>query len=148
LASIVIVAHAPLASALQAVAAHAFPECRAAVQALDIVPDMPTAQSALRDLLALHDGEEVLVLADLFGATPCNEALAAASQLQRVRILTGVNVPMLWRALSYRHLPLEAMAERALAGATQGVMAAVATPRQHQPNRPASHDPDAPDDQQ
>jgi PTS system ascorbate-specific IIA component len=148
MASIVIVAHAPLATALQAVAAHAFPECRAFVHALDIAPDMPGAQAALCALLELHLGGEVLVLTDSFGATPCNEMLEAAGQMPRVRILAGVNVPMLWRALAYRELPLETLAERSIAGALQGVMPASATPRQHQPTPPLNHDPQSYHDQQ
>ena len=139
--SLLIVAHAPLASSLMAVARHVYPECSRTAAAVDVAaggaPEAVEAQirAALTDLGA----EEVLILVDVFGATPCNAALAVADG-QRVRVVAGVNVPMLWRTLCYAHMPLEDLVNRALAGATQGVMH-VAVPRlQNQPSSPAHHD--------
>ena len=51
----------------------------------------------------------------------------------RVRIVAGVNVPMLWRVLCYRGEPLDRLVERAVDGAVRGVMQ-VSVPRpQNQP---------------
>ncbi|MCP2871825.1 PTS sugar transporter subunit IIA, partial [Salmonella enterica] len=54
------------------------------------------------------------------GATPCNVArqLLADRPAQR---LAGVNLPMLLRAVTNQHEPLEVLATRALQGGTQGV---------------------------
>jgi PTS system ascorbate-specific IIA component len=41
---LLILAHAPLASALKAVAEHAFPDCAARVGALDVLPTMPVEE--------------------------------------------------------------------------------------------------------
>ena len=38
---LMIIAHAPLASSLKAVAEHTFPECARVLEALDVRPDMP-----------------------------------------------------------------------------------------------------------
>ena len=123
MAGLLLIAHAPLASALQAVAAHAFPDCGAALQALDIGPDTSPddAEARARVLLQRLDAQEVLVLTDVFGATPCNVAQRLADA-PRVRVVTGVNVPMLWRTLCYAAEPLDKLVARALAGAAQGVL--------------------------
>jgi mannose PTS system EIIA component len=57
----------------------------------------------------LDHGEGVLVLADLFGGTPCKESLLLC-QKANVEVLAGVNLPMLMKAASLRkeHLPLQA----------------------------------------
>jgi PTS system ascorbate-specific IIA component len=39
-----------------------------------------------------------------------------------VKIVTGVNVPMLWRSINYADEPIDQLVARALAGGTQGVM--------------------------
>ena len=68
-----------------------------------------------------------LILTDVFGATPCNVAQRLADGVQ-VKVVAGVNVPMLWRTLCYIDDTLDAAVARAVAGATQGVMP-VATSR-------------------
>lgn len=134
---ILLLAHAPLASALRDVASHTFPEC---AQSLDVV-DVEAAQSAeaveaaLRDRLAAHAEQETLILVDAFGATPCNVALKVADGVH-ARVVAGVNVPMLWRSLCYRHEALDTLVERACAGATQGVMP-VTVPRRQNQSQPA-----------
>ena len=71
----------------------------------------------------LSDAAETLILTDVFGATPCNVAQRLADGV-KVRVVTGVNVPMLWRTLCYAGEPLDALVNRALVGATQGIMQA------------------------
>ena len=60
-----------------------------------------------------------LILTDVFGATPCNVAQRLADGVQ-VKVVAGVNVPMLWRTLCYADEPLDALVARALAGAHAG----------------------------
>jgi PTS system mannose-specific IIA component len=59
----------------------------------------------------LDSGEGVLVLADLFGGTPCKESLMLL-QREHLEVLAGVNLPMLLKAASLRkeHLPLPELA--------------------------------------
>ena len=59
----------------------------------------------------LDSGEGVLVLADLFGGTPCKESLMLL-QKEHLEVLAGVNLPMLLKAASLRreHLPLPELA--------------------------------------
>ncbi len=121
-----IIAHAPLASALKSVAAHAFPGMVRAIEALDVPADLPLdeIEALARQALARARRPDVLVLTDVLGATPCNVAqrIAGAEGGGAVRLIAGVNVPMLWRALTYANEPLDIVAARALAGASQGVV--------------------------
>lgn len=141
---ILLIAHAPLAHALRECALHVFPDCGPDVDALDVQPqDAPEASLAqAQALLQRHpEGSQTLVLTDLFGATPCNVAQRLVDGVQS-RLVTGVNVPMLLRAVSYRHEPLDAVVARAVVGGTQGVMQVAIAAPQNQIQRNL-HDPDS-----
>ena len=139
---ILVIAHAPLASALRQCVLHVFPDAEQAVQALDVPPNQPPDETLAnaQQMLALHEAGQFLVLTDVFGATPCNVA-SKLVEGQEARLITGVNLPMLLRAVSYRHEPLEQLASRACLGGTQGVMPVTVTAPQNQVRR-ASHDQD------
>src|SRR5512141_2698961 len=79
---------------------------------------LPVAQDLIR---FLDQGEGVLVLTDVYGATPSNIA-ARLLRPGRVEGLAGVNLPMLIRALNYRDQPLLELRDKALAGAVEGVV--------------------------
>ncbi len=69
----------------------------------------------------LDQGAGVLVLTDIYGATPSN----IASRLLvpgRVEGIAGVNLPMLIRALQYREEPLATARDKAFGGACEGVV--------------------------
>lgn len=138
---LLIIAHAPLASSLKAVAEHAYPECAARLQAFDVVPDMPIdeVEASARSVLDALGTPEALILTDVFGATPCNVALRLAEGAP-VKVVTGVNVPMLWRTLCYSGDTLEAAVERAVSGATQGVMPVATSRPQNQMRKVAGGD--------
>jgi PTS system ascorbate-specific IIA component len=140
--TVLIIAHAPLASALMAVAQHAYPDCAAQVQALDVQRDASAEQveADARALLARREAADTLILTDVFGATPCRGATLLLAD-PRVRLVAGVNVPMLWRTLCYgTQEPLDALVARAVAGASQGAMPVTASPPQNQAPRPNAHD--------
>ncbi|MCX7263753.1 MAG: PTS fructose transporter subunit IIA [Burkholderiales bacterium] len=141
---ILIVAHAPLASALRDCALHVFPECAAGVQALDIAPNASPEESLLlaKAAMARLNTAEVLLLSDVFGATPSNVAEKLNDGIE-TRLLAGVNLPMLLRSVCYRHESLDALAARAQAGGTQGIMLVGCTAPQNQSgprHAPSYHD--------
>jgi len=138
-----IIAHAPLASALKAVAEHAFPDCSRLLEALDVPPDMSVeeVEALAQAMLARVRSPEALIFTDVFGATPCNVAQRLGDGTQ-VRVIAGVNVPMLWRSLSYAKEPLEAVVTRAMAGATQGIMQVATSKPQNQTIKPGGNDQD------
>lgn len=135
--SIFIIAHAPLASALRQCALHVFPDCGPGVAALDVQPNMPPEETmrAARIALAQLGTPQTLVLTDIFGATPCNIAQKLVDGVNS-RLITGVNLPMLLRTVSYRHESLDALVARAMVGGTQGVMQVAITAPQNQSKKP------------
>lgn len=120
---ILVIAHAPLASALRQCVLHVFPEAQRVVDALDVPPDQPpeVTLAQARALIALHGADDTLVLTDLVGATPGNVAAQLGDGVH-TRVVAGVNLPMLLRAVTYRHEPIDALVARATSGGTQGVM--------------------------
>nr|WP_297356412.1 PTS fructose transporter subunit IIA [uncultured Caldimonas sp.] len=140
MSGILIIAHAPLASALKACARHTFPDCAATLEALDVPPDLPVedVEAQARVLLDKVRNPDALILTDVFGATPCNIAQRLADGVS-VKVVAGANVPMLWRSLCYQNEPLDALVARAVAGATQGVMQVATSRPQNQAQKPG-HD--------
>ncbi len=142
---LLIIAHAPLATALKAVAEHTFPERAQFLEVLDVFPDMAQEdiETRARELLNKVRNPDALILTDVFGATPCNVAQRLAQTFGeggQVKIIAGVNVPMLWRSLCYEEDALDVMVTRAVAGASQGVMTVGLSKPQNQAVKGISHD--------
>jgi len=146
--AIIILAHAPLASALKAVAEHAFPNCNYLVDALDVAPDMSgdEIESCVRERLRKLGKQEALIFTDAFGATPCNIAQRLADG-PGVKVISGVNVPMLWRTLCYAAESLDDLVARALSGGRQGIMQVARSRPQNQAFTAGGDDQDPNNDQ-
>ena len=128
MAGILIIAHAPLATALRDCIAHVYGGLPARIGVIDVSPDCDPVEVvafAHSEIDRLREENGALVLTDMFGATPSNIAARLAS-LPDVRVLAGVNLPMLLRAVCYRATPLDTLVDKALAGATKGVQAIAA----------------------
>jgi len=54
-----------------------------------------------KKVMEIDKGDGVLILADMFGGTPCNSALALYGTDDRVRIITGVNLPLVIEAIMH-----------------------------------------------
>jgi PTS system mannose-specific IIA component len=89
------------------------PACADPEQLLD------TASVLCREL---DRGDGVLVLTDLYGSTPSNVAARLLDKCN-IQVISGVNVPMLVRILNYPTCSLQDMANKALTGAHDGVVA-------------------------
>lgn len=142
---ILIIAHAPLAHALRTCALHVFPDCGPSVTALDVEPSLAPEETlaSARIILGKDPAAGTLVLTDLFGATPCNVAQRLVGERAGSRLVTGVNLPMLLRTVTYCHESLDALVSRAVVGGTQGVMqVAIAAPQNQARKKhdPAEHD--------
>jgi len=120
---ILIVSHGAFGESLIHSASHVLGKRPLYLRQLGVtVHDEPEALIPLaEDLIRFLDqGEGVLVLTDIYGATPSNIA-SRLLRPGRVEGLAGVNLPMLIRALTYRNETLLAMRDKALEGATEGV---------------------------
>lgn len=136
---ILIIAHAPLASALRECVLHVYPEVAAGVLALDVPPNEATEITRLTALALLQQlgAPNTLVLTDVFGATPCNVAQKVVDGVHS-KLVAGINLPMLLRTVNYRHEPLDILVARAMSGGTQCIMQVAVTAPQNQNRK--SHD--------
>ena len=129
---IVIVTHQALGRAYTELAGHFFPEIPAHIRLLGVEPDedhedvIARLQRELADTAAPHG---TLVLADIFGATPCNAARRLVVP-QKVAILTGLNAPMLVKAVQYSAAAedLATFTEAVREAAVSGINALTAAP--------------------
>jgi PTS system ascorbate-specific IIA component len=130
---------------------HVFPDAHAHIVALDVQPNVPpeetqaSASIMMTQLSRVPGITTTLVLTDIFGATPCNVALKLVDGVH-AKLIAGVNLPMLLRAMTYRHEALDLLVSRAVAGGIQGVMAVAITAPQNQTLKP--HDKNNHDHQQ
>lgn len=144
---ILIIAHAPLASALRDCVLHVYPESASGVLALDVQASESTETTRLAALALLDQlqAPNTLVLTDVFGATPCNVAQKVVDGVH-AKLVAGVNLPMLLRTVNYRHESLDVLVARALSGGTQCIMQVAVTAPQNQSRK--SHDQNHHDHQQ
>ncbi|AKU14535.1 putative IIA component of sugar transport PTS system [Azoarcus sp. CIB] len=82
---------------------------------LDILPE------ARRLLATVDKGHGVVILTDIYGATPANVARKLLEP-GRVEGIAGVNLPMLLRVLTYRERDMNTLVERAITGGCEGVL--------------------------
>jgi len=125
--SALVIAHEPLATALIHCTRHIYGRLPSQVAALDVIPDEDpdVALRSARDLAArINDGSGLVVLTDLFGATPARVAVQLAEPM-RVVVFHGVNLPLLLKLLNYRrNISLEELARKmqASVGASIGLV--------------------------
>lgn len=72
----------------------------------------------------LTTSADLLILTDLFGATPSNIAHQLAQQHANVHVITGVNLPMLIRVLNYAGAPIDELVQKAISGGQDGILLA------------------------
>ena len=128
MAGILIIAHAPLASALKEFAKHVYGEVPNRLVAVDVMAHEDAKITLDRAVEAAHmvnSENGLLVLTDIMGATPANVANRLAHKAEfdgRVRVIAGVNLPMLMRAISYRADSLDSAMQKAMHGGQQGII--------------------------
>ena len=121
--SLLIIAHGNLGESLIQCAAHVLGKRPEALENLDLAacedPNvmLNRAQALLTEL---DQGEGVLVLTDVYGATPCNTVCKLVT-LGRVEAVAGVNLPMLLKALTYRDQGMDTLLAKAVSGGQAGI---------------------------
>ena len=122
---ILLITHEGIGSALLAVATRMLRQLPLRTEAFEVPfdadPDtlLPQASAALR---RVDGGQGVLVLTDLYGATPSNLAGKLARIGTPVRRVSAASLPMLLRVLNYAELDLDELPNVAAAGARNGVI--------------------------
>jgi len=122
---LLLITHAAIGPALVAVATAILGQLPLNTTAFEVPFDadpealLPHASAALRKV---DGGAGVLILTDLYGATPANLAARLAHLGTPVRLVSGVNLPMLLRTMNYPELPLSQLCLLAASGARNGVI--------------------------
>lgn len=122
---VLLITHSGIGSALLSVAQRLLNPLPLRTEALEVPFDadldslLPAASAALR---RVDDGDGVLVLTDLYGASPSNLAARVARLGTPVRRVSALNLPMLLRVMNYAELELDQLPAVATAGARNGVI--------------------------
>lgn len=122
---ILLITHTGIGQALVASATRLLRQLPLRTEAFEVAYDadsellLPAASAALR---RVDGGLGVLVLTDLYGATPSNLAAQLARIGTPVRRVSAVNLPMLLRVMNYADLSLDELPAIAAAGARNGVI--------------------------
>ena len=99
-----------------------------AVIRIDMAYDVNETVLRLKDAVnRLDSGLGVLMLTDMFGGTPTNLSLSLLGQQDfrdRIEVVTGINLPMLLKALGNRHLDKSALAELVCEAGRSGIAVA------------------------
>lgn len=121
--SLLVVAHGNLGESLIQCATHVLGKRPEALETLDLssCDDPGEMLARARTLLAgLDQGEGVLILTDIFGATPCN-TVCKLIEPGHTEAVAGVNLPMLLKALTYRGEGMHILIDKAVSGGQNGV---------------------------
>ena len=122
---ILLITHEGIGTALVAVARRLLSQLPLRTEALEVPfegdPDalLPQASAALRRVDA---GDGVLVLTDLYGATPSNLAAKVARLGTPVRRVAALSLPMLLRVMNYPEQGLDHLPATAAAGTRNGAI--------------------------
>lgn len=120
---ILLLTHPGVGSSLLHTAIRILGETSLSIRCLEVPAggDVAAAISTARDLLAdLNSGDGVLILTDIYGATPSNIACALTDD-DGSAVVSGLNLPMLIRTFNYPEDNLANLVERAREGATRGI---------------------------
>ena len=123
---ILLVTHEDIGAQLVAVSEAIFKQRTTAIALVSIPADIgPEVLGKYADLirtamLAQENGEGLLVLTDVYGATPDNLARYFSTECN-ARVISGINLPMLLRVLNYAHQSLEQLCQTASSGGIKGI---------------------------
>ncbi len=122
---LLLVTHNQIGTDLLATATSMLGMCPLATEVLPVTQNsdphalLVKARQLVREL---DQGEGVLVLTDIYGSTPSNIACGLLDSGHPVKVVAGLNLPMLIRILNYPRLNLTEIADKALSGGKDGVL--------------------------
>jgi mannose PTS system EIIA component len=122
---ILLVTHPGIGASILAIATALMRQLPLQAEAFEVPLDadlealLPQASSALR---RVDSGEGVLVLTDLYGASPSNLAGQLARLGTPVRRVSALSLPMLLRVMNYPEQGLDQMPATAAAGTRNGAI--------------------------
>jgi len=122
---VLLMTHESMGAALVNAARHVLGRLPMPVEVREVAPsDDPDLmlRAAAANARELDHGDGVLVLSDLYGATPCNIAQRLPNLGVRMHCVSGLNLPMLLRVLNYPEQSLDELAQTAASGGRGGIV--------------------------
>jgi PTS system ascorbate-specific IIA component len=122
---VLLVTHPGVGSSMLHIATRIVGKTKLPVKCLEVPPGAalhPVNERARSMLKVLDRGEGVLVLTDIYGATPHNIAHDLACSRRRANVLSGLNLPMLVRIFNYPDDKLDTLTSKAAEGGSRGIM--------------------------
>ena len=119
---ILLVSHTGVASTMLATATRIWQQTPSVTDYIEVEFDADVAETALQveqKLTRLDQGDGVLILTDLVGATPCN--LVTSISHPNTVVVSGLNLPMLIRAYNYSSKTIDDLAAVAVEGGQRGI---------------------------
>lgn len=135
---IVLIGHGHICSEMRDALEHVVGE-QPLVEVLDVLDNgnLDLLSSTMKSKVRACDvGRGVLVLADMFGGTPCNVAMGCL-EADRVEVISGFNLPLLIKTATLRKSEknLTALAQQVLEAGRQYMMVATSITDEHPPAR-------------
>ena len=122
---VLLMTHESMGHALVAAARHVLGRLPLPIDVQEVAADADPEQMlrmAAAHARELDHGAGVLVLSDLYGATPCNIARRLPDLGVRMHCVSGLNLPMLLRVLNYPEQSLDELAQTAASGGRGGIV--------------------------
>lgn len=130
---LLIITHEAIGEAYRSLTHHFFPDGTPEnIRILGVLPDEDQndiINNAISALQEFPENNGVLIMTDIFGATPCNAARRLVRE-NKSAILTGLNAPMMIKATQYSPNAgdLAAFTEMVREAAIKGIFAITAEP--------------------
>lgn len=121
---ILLITHPGIGNAMLHIATRIIGRTTLPIKCLEVPPGAPiepVCERARSMLKVLDRGAGVLVMTDLYGATPHNIAQSVAGDELSTRVLAGLNLPMLLRVFNYPNDDLPTLASKAAEGGSRGI---------------------------
>jgi len=121
---LLLITHKNIATSLLDSAKQMLDSSPLATRALEVPLDYPVDDiltSAKKHIQHLDTGNGVLILTDIYGATPANIGKKLCEESD-CTLVAGINLPMLIRILNYPQLSKENMALKAISGGHDGIL--------------------------
>ncbi len=122
--ALLIITHAPFGSATVEVTTGTLGSLPLPTRVIDIPLDCDPEREKQRAqalIDELDQGDGVLLLTDLYGATPSNIASSLMDGEHQLTLISGLNLAMLLRVMNYAEDALPELAEKALSGGHSGI---------------------------
>ncbi|MEZ5587713.1 MAG: PTS fructose transporter subunit IIA [Sedimenticolaceae bacterium] len=122
---VLLITHPGVGSAMLHIASRIIGRSALPIKCLEVPPDAaldPVCERARSMLKVLNRGAGVLVLTDIYGATPHNIAQQVACREPGATVLSGLNLPMLVRVFNYPQDDLDTLTSKAAEGGSRGIM--------------------------